>query len=91
MNVEIPVSFCTIWNNLPIIFKIIIFKKKLNNYEDMSYSNIPKFICIETFEAGQNIAIQLASDGYDSSVTKLVTMWYDEVEDFDPQNVHHYV
>ncbi|KAF7993646.1 hypothetical protein HCN44_010241 [Aphidius gifuensis] len=45
----------------------------------------------ETFEAGQNIAIQSASDGYDSSMTKLVTMWYDEVKDFDPQNVQHYV
>ncbi|XP_044009945.1 venom allergen 5-like [Aphidius gifuensis] len=44
----------------------------------------------ETEQAGQNVASKSASNGYISSMTDLVTMWYDEVDKFNPQGVYSY-
>ncbi|XP_044009949.1 venom allergen 5-like [Aphidius gifuensis] len=44
----------------------------------------------ETEQAGQNIASKSDSNGYDSSMTDLITMWYDEVKKFNPQDVYSY-
>lgn len=48
-------------------------------------------MCIETEQAGQNVASKSASNGYDATMTDLVTMWYDEVDKFNPQDVYNYV
>ncbi|XP_044009948.1 venom allergen 5-like [Aphidius gifuensis] len=41
--------------------------------------------------AGQNIASKSASNGYFVTMTDLVTMWFNEVKNMDPQNVKHHV
>ncbi|XP_015113012.1 venom allergen 5 [Diachasma alloeum] len=38
---------------------------------------------VDRFRVGQNVAYKGWSDGYNTKLTELVTMWYDEVEHFD--------
>ncbi|XP_044009947.1 venom allergen 5-like [Aphidius gifuensis] len=45
----------------------------------------------DTFQAGQNLVRVSNSNGYKSSMTDLVTMWYNEVVHFNPQDVTHFV
>lgn len=45
------------------------------------------FFFAARFQVGQNVAYKASTGGYNAKFTDMVTMWYDEVKDFDRSQV----
>lgn len=48
------------------------------------------FFFLDKFTAGQNLALHMASDGYRASITEMIQGWYDEVNDFNRNDVKNF-